>query len=228
MKTLALSSRAILGLAVAGAALLSAPAASAQTLPYYSFNVTNLTQTLGDPVYSVYDSLTFGSVQVNESFADGFMQSIGLPNVETQDAQTSSAQLFTASNGSYSDPIHGLLTSAVLSGTLAFPGIAPDGSGKLDLQILTDPNGTVTSQSVFTPFTASLLGSNPTGIAAGTFSLRDLAGTSVKSVNIILSPAAAPVPEASTTVSMGLLLALGLGGVAVARRKRVAAPSASK
>jgi len=35
-------------------------------------------------------------------------------------------------------------------------------------------------------------------------------------------PAAAPVPEASTTVSLGLLLALGLGGVVVsARRKKV-------
>ncbi len=33
------------------------------------------------------------------------------------------------------------------------------------------------------------------------------------------SPAANPVPEASTTVSLGLLLALGLGGVAVRRRK---------
>ena len=35
--------------------------------------------------------------------------------------------------------------------------------------------------------------------------------------------ASAPVPEASTTVSLGLLLALGAGGLAVARRKRVRA-----
>ena len=223
MNTLAFNTRALLGLAVAGAALLSAPTASAQTSPYYSFNVTNLTQTLGDPVYSVYDSLTFGSVQVNEAFADGFMQTIGLPNVENQDAKTSSTQVFTTSaTGGFSDPIHGLLTSAVLSGTLAYPYISPDGSGNLDLQILTSPAGMITSQSVFTPFTASLLDPNPTGIAAGTFSLRDLAGSPVKSVDIILSPAAAPVPEASTTVSLGLLL-LGFGGVAVARRKRVSA-----
>ena len=33
---------------------------------------------------------------------------------------------------------------------------------------------------------------------------------------------AAPVPEASTTASLGLMLALGLGGLAVARRKRAA------
>ncbi len=33
-------------------------------------------------------------------------------------------------------------------------------------------------------------------------------------------PAGAPVPEASTTVSLGVLLALGLGGMALAARKR--------
>lgn len=35
----------------------------------------------------------------------------------------------------------------------------------------------------------------------------------------------APVPEASTTVSFGLLLALGLGGVVVAAKRKKAAPS---
>jgi MYXO-CTERM domain-containing protein len=33
---------------------------------------------------------------------------------------------------------------------------------------------------------------------------------------------ASPVPEASTVSSLGLLLVLGLGGVAVARRRRAA------
>ena len=33
-------------------------------------------------------------------------------------------------------------------------------------------------------------------------------------------PRGAPVPEASTTLSLGLLLALGLGGVAAAKRRR--------
>ena len=35
--------------------------------------------------------------------------------------------------------------------------------------------------------------------------------------------AANPVPEASTTISFGLLLALGLGAAGLARRKRMAA-----
>ncbi len=38
-----------------------------------------------------------------------------------------------------------------------------------------------------------------------------------------LTGSANPVPEASTTVSFGLLLALGLGGAVLARRKRVCA-----
>ena len=37
-----------------------------------------------------------------------------------------------------------------------------------------------------------------------------------------LQPPINPVPEASTTVSLGVLLALGVGGLAVARRKRAA------
>ena len=41
--------------------------------------------------------------------------------------------------------------------------------------------------------------------------------------NVSLSKVNAPVPEASTTVSFGLLLAFGLGGVLLARKKRLAA-----
>ena len=47
------------------------------------------------------------------------------------------------------------------------------------------------------------------GTALGTFSLVDGNNNVVTAVNIV-APAA--VPEASTTVSLGLLLALGLGG----------------
>ena len=36
----------------------------------------------------------------------------------------------------------------------------------------------------------------------------------------VLPPSAQPVPETSTTVSLGLLLALGLGGIVVARRRK--------
>ncbi len=38
--------------------------------------------------------------------------------------------------------------------------------------------------------------------------------------NVSLTQTSAPVPEASTTISFGLLLALGLGGLAVAAKRR--------
>ena len=46
----------------------------------------------------------------------------------------------------------------------------------------------------------------------GALDVQNLQGTAVS----------APVPEASTTVSLGLMLALGLGGIAIARKKRTA------
>ncbi len=50
---------------------------------------------------------------------------------------------------------------------------------------------------------------------------REAAGGTVSS--IVISGAGAPVPEASTTVSFGLLLMLGLGGAVVAAKKKSAA-----
>lgn len=42
--------------------------------------------------------------------------------------------------------------------------------------------------------------------------------------NVVVKTNAAPaVPEASTTASYGLLLALGIGGLAIARRRKAAA-----
>ena len=41
--------------------------------------------------------------------------------------------------------------------------------------------------------------------------------------NVVVKTNAAPVPEASTTVSFSLLLALGIGGFAVARRRKASA-----
>ncbi len=41
--------------------------------------------------------------------------------------------------------------------------------------------------------------------------------------DISVTPGSAPVPEASTTASLGLMLALGLGGVLVARKKKAQA-----
>lgn len=233
MKTAPFGFRAFIGLAVAGAALISAGSASAQTTtsPFYSFTIDNLTSSNGDPVYSVFDSVDFNSLAVNEAFADGFTQSLNMPTLQTQDSEMSSAQVFTVGPGGYTDPVHGALTSAVLTGSLAFPGIAPDGTGTVGLTILpsADPSAVSYQQLAYTNFSANLFGANPTGIAVGTFNLENVGGGTatgsgiVNSVNIDIAPVPAAVPEASTNISLGLLLMLGLGGVVISRRKRTAA-----
>ncbi len=224
-------SRSLFGLAAAGIALLSASGASAQTpSSNYAFTINNLTETLGDPVYSVADSVDLGSLQISEAFSDGFIQSIGVPTVEAQDTMPSSTQVFTIGPGGFTDPVHGTLTSAVLTGTLAFPGITPDGTGTIGLTIQPTSDMNATYQQVaYTNFSANLFGLNPTGIAVGTFNLENVGGGTaagsgiVNSVNIDIAPVPAAVPEASTNISLGLLLMLGLGGVVIARRKRTAA-----
>jgi len=65
-------------------------------------------------------------------------------------------------------------------------------------------------------YAAVFSGDNPKGTHQGTYRL-DVYGTG----GAVVSGVAAPIPEASTTVSFGLLLALGLGGVVfVAHKKR--------
>jgi len=216
-----LSARALMGLAVAGVALLSAGSASAQTVsPFYAFTVSNLTASNGDPVFSVYDSVNFNNLQVSEVFADSFTQSFTLPGsapdpaLEAGDSTGSPLLKFLPGPG-FTDSVHGTLTSATLTGTLSFPGLVSDGSGKLPLTIqpTPDPNSQF-QQVVFTSFSTSLFGPAQTGPAVGTFSLLNLGSSQGVTV-----PINAPVPEASTTVSLGILLALGLGTLAVARRK---------
>ena len=220
-----LSRRALIGLAVTGAALLPAGAASAQTAtPFYAFVVSNSTSSSGT-AFPVQDSVNFASTQVNEVFADGFTQSLSLQDnygdlagtITAQDVVPTSLQTFAAlPNGGYADPSHGLLTSATLTGTMVFPGFFP--TNTLMLTVQTDAAGDTAQQNVFTPFTASLLGPASSGVAIGTFSLLNLGSGQGTQVTIEAAPVPAAVPEASTTISLGLLLALGVGALAVTRR----------
>ena len=60
-----------------------------------------------------------------------------------------------------------------------------------------------------------------------TSSLRALGGLTNQSLGVrVYGDVAAPVPEASTTVSLGLLLALGMGGLAVASKRKKAGAKA--
>jgi hypothetical protein len=222
-------SRLLVGLAAAGTALLSAGSASAQTAtPFYAFVVNNLTES-GGTAFPVQDSVNFASTQVNEVFADGFTQSLSFQDaysssagtVTAQDIVPSSLQTFSFAGGTFADPAHGALTSATLTGTLVFPGFPP--TKTLSLTVQTDAAGDTVQQSVFTPFSASLFGPASSGVAVGTFSLLNLGSGQGTQVTINATPVPAAVPEASTTASLGLLLALGLGGLAAARRKRTTA-----
>ncbi len=187
------------GLAAAGAALLSAPGAFAQTPPpSYYFDIENDTLSGGDPVYSVTDNLTFTNLQINEVFAGGFTQTILMGSLDTSTIGADTNSFTTSAS----------LVSATLTGSIG-PGPAQT------INTATTFGGPATPQYVSSFFAASLFGPVPTGPALGTFSLIS-GGSVVNTVNII-APAA--VPEASSSVSLGLLLALGLGGVAVMRRR---------
>ncbi len=222
-------SRVLTSLAAAGAALLSVGAASAQTAtPFYAFVVNNYTSSSGT-AFPVQDSVNFASTQVNEVFADGFTQSLFLQDaygdptgtVTAQDSVPSSLQTFSFGNGGYADPTHGALTSATLTGTMVFPGFVP--TSTLSLTVQTDAAGDTIQQNVFSPFSASLFGPASSGVAIGTFSLLNLGSGQGTQVTINAAPVPAAVPEASTTVSLGLLLVLGLGALAVTRRRAVRA-----
>ncbi len=210
----ALSLRLACGTAVAAAGLLSAPGAFAQTASPFTFQVVNSTASSGDPVFSVTDNLTFTNLQINETFASGFSQILLLNDLVTATTDP------VLGGSEFSDKFipNSILTSAVLTGSIAtYPGQTMQ-----TVDLATDFSGSTTPQYVSSTFSASLFGPAQTGTALGVFSFNNGPnGVNVlNSVNIV-TPAA--VPEASTTVSLGLLLALGLGGLAVSRRRAFSA-----
>jgi len=205
MNTSALISlRLACGLSVAGASLLSAPGAFAQTPPAsFTFGVENDTLSGGDPVFPVTDNLLFSNLQITEKFADTSSQVLFLKNL---DANAFSFQTALMTPGSP-------LISAVLTGSI--------GTGPMQtINTQTSTGGPTTPQYVFSNFSADLFGTAPAGTALGTFSLTDSNNNVTNSVKI---EALAAVPEASTTVSLGLLLVLGLGTLAAARRRAAVA-----
>ena len=206
-----LRAAALLGLAC----LTCAGSASAAGGPY-SFQTVNDTFSGGDPIFPVTDDLTFTNLQIHEKFADGFASILSVPNLDTGTLalETQSFYFNGPTGGVLSDPQHGALTSAVLTGGLD-NGLNPGSTLTLTLQNTLDP--TMQSQQVVSDyFSASLFGAPSRGVGIGQFSLLNDGDNSVfRTVQIN----AAPVPEASTTLSLGLMLLLGLGGLAVARRR---------
>lgn len=197
----------------AAAAFLCAAGASAQSAPY-TFQVTNGTLSGGAPVECVTDDLTFNNLLLTETFSDGFSIPIFLGSLDT-------GTYFTETPANLLNPVHGALSMAVLSGTLGIDGFPA--TSVLNVTLQQTPGGPLTSQYIGTAFSTTLslspFSSAPAGsISVGQFSL--LAGgnplLNSAPTEIIVTPA---VPEASTVVSLGLLLALGLGGLVVTRRR---------
>lgn len=124
--------------------------------------------------------------------------------------------LTLANSGVYNDAFQGITFGSTLSFLATFSGPA-----------LSPPPGT-TSGSVFafSLYDASgvnpLLGTNVDGSVLD-ISVNPDGTQTVTSGSTALTVTAAPVPESSTTLSLGLLLALGVGGLAVTRRKRASA-----
>ncbi len=195
---------ALLGLAAA--ALLCAGGVSAQTAPF-TYQVINNTLSGGDLNFPVTDDLTFTNLLVTETFTGGSIVTLPLADLDTGAvAEESSAFTF--------DGTRGPLQSAILTGKLD-NGLLPGATQVLNLQTL--PNGPITTQLVATNFSTNLLAPSQGGVGVGQFTLLFNGSPFLGPVTI----SAAPVPEASATVSFGLL-ALGLGGLIVMRRRRTA------
>ncbi len=198
---LSLQRVALLGAATA--ALLCAGHVSAAP---YTYEVDNYTFSGGDPVHSVVDDLTFNNLLITETYTDGFMQSAALGSLNTSDISAFSPAILNASG-------HGSLTSAILTGQLGIDGFPA--TSTLDVSTQYAPGGLINNQYVFSNFSSSLFGPDTGGISVGQFALLDGNNPVNGPVEIRLTP----VPEATSAVSLGMLVLLGLGSLAVSRRR---------
>ena len=223
---------ALLGLAAA--ALLCAGSASAQTQPL-ALQVTNDTFSGGDPLFPVTDDLTFNNLVLTESFTDGTTTTLALsdPNGVVQNTLDSGPTDLISSGFSFVDSTGGSLASATLTGILGISGFPPASILPVDLEYgFVDPNAVRPPNAYLNAAFSSTLSfpmtpgqPAPGGIGIGQFSL--VANNPAANYPAIfiatINATPNPVPEASTAVSIGLMLALGLGGLVITRRRRAAA-----
>ena len=116
-------------------------------------------------------------------------------------------QLQNTRNRGYGDRGTNAFDISVSSDDINFTPVVTD-------SFATWPNLPIVTENSFAPVDGQYVKFNIDTIYGSSGGLNEL--------QVFGSPAA-PVPEASTTVSLGLLLALGLGGVVLARKKRAVA-----
>ncbi len=210
MKISSLRQAALLGLVAA--AILSAGSASAQTASSpFNFQILNYTASNGDPTFSVTDDLTFANLQLTENFNDS--TSLVLPLADLPSILDTSGPDLETPYDLAGALDHGGLRSTILSGDLSITGFPLTNTLDLTLQPTLDP-ASQTPQTVNTHFSTVLGTPNVSGVAVGQFSL--LFGNDP----LVTTPiTVAAVPEASTVLSMGLMLALGLGVLVASRRR---------
>ena len=131
-------------------------------------------------------------------------------------AGTLPGTLTIANTGSNNDVFQGITFGSTLSFFATFSGPA-----------ITSPTGAgAASTFAFSLFDAAgantLLGTNPDGSVLD-LTVNPDGSQTVVSGSTALTVTAAPVPEASSALSLGLLLASGVGGLAAARRRRARA-----
>ncbi len=201
--------------AVALASLAAAPHASAQVLLSDTFNSEN--GGVGQLNYTGFANFNAGNIDL---IGNGYFDTIPGNGLYVDLSGNSSGSItsktdYTLAPGAYE-----------LQFDLGNPG---RGGYNVAANSTTVTLGTVYSQTfqlpvadAFTTFTEDFtVSSAATGYLS--FAENNPTPTGDYLDNVQLSKLNAPVPEASTTVSLGLLLTLGLGGVTLARKKRVLA-----
>ena len=189
-----LSRTLCLGLTLAGLCALSAALARPAS-------AQNLTYTLSGVTFSD------GAVASGYFIFNPATQSFGTFRITTTDGTTGSQ-----SGGVYALPATSTFSAGV--------GGAATGDGYFEF----DNFSAGRTLGLATSAEASSPGTVPLALFNSSFASREYTGNATRTITAgfldITAPAA--VPEASTTVSLGLLLALGAGGLVVARRRKSA------
>ena len=182
--------------------------------------------------YAASDGITITSSGLSTSIQNGAGPGQGNtsypPLSPGEGVHASSHFLFVSGSGSltlsFASPVAGVGFSTI-------DLFNPNGANPISITAFSGANGTGTNLGAFSAvgdnFQANKLyfmgAADSTGAnTIGSLVLTDpgFAGDVIGIDDVLIARAGAPVPEASTTVSLGLLLALGMGGIVMAAKRK--------